>query len=207
MPQLELHTADIQIPSSLEITPAQIRECSWTGIWVPKQHLSDSQSCIVMASIFESEEHPGYFHCRVVGSDVSETRKPVLPEGVCVMMEGLLERYGRTCSDLRWSRADVAPADTRQAWRSAKKRADEIVYFLRAGDFVKIGKATGSPDNRVSQLKTGCPFPIEVMATMPGGLDVESQLHKRFAGIRAHGEWFHATHELIAYVESLGGAA
>lgn len=49
----------------------------------------------------------------------------------------------------------------------------------------------------------GCPFPITVLAYMPGGLDEESELHKRFAAFRAHGEWFHATDELLAYIEEV----
>lgn len=203
----ELTVSDIQISNSLEITPAQIRECAWTGVWAPPTGWRDQRTCIVMASIFESEGHPGYFHCRVVGSDMSETRKPVLPEGVCVMMEGLLANYGRTCSDLRWSRANTEPADTGHAWTAEKKRVGEIVYFLRAGDFVKIGKATGSPDDRVAQLKTGCPFPIEVIATIPGGYEKERELHNRFADVRAHGEWFHATPRLMSFIASVGVAA
>ena len=48
-----------------------------------------------------------------------------------------------------------------------------------------------------------CPFPIEVIATIPGGYAKERELHNRFSRIRAHGEWFHATDELCAYIETL----
>lgn len=79
----------------------------------------------------------------------------------------------------------------------------DFVYFMRAGDFVKIGKSTGNPASRLSSLKTGCPFPIEVIATIPGGLSEERGLHKKFSHIRAHGEWFHATEELLTYAADI----
>lgn len=198
MPQIKI--GDIQIPHTLPIGVEQIGECRWDGVWAqPVTHRHESRQRAVMASIFESADYPGYFHCRVVGSDVSETRKPVSPELVGVMMEHLLNAHGRACSELRWVRAGQGMADNGHAWQPSAPKG-EIVYFLRAGDFVKIGKATGAATSRVSQLKTGCPFPIEVVATIPGGYAKEGAIHRRFASIRAHGEWFHATPELLAYV-------
>lgn len=198
MPQVNI--ADVQIPHTLPISEDQIREGRWDGAWTkPSTDRHTSSQCVVMASIFESAKHPGYFHCRVVGKDASETINPIAPEAVGVMVEHLLNIYGRTCRELTWVRADQVPADNGHAWQPSAPK-DEIVYFLRAGDFVKIGKATGAATSRVSQLKTGCPFPIEVVATIPGGYAKEGALHRRFASIRAHGEWFHATPELLAYV-------
>src|SRR5690606_18191870 len=89
------------------------------------------------------------------------------------------------------------------SYRAKKTERGEIVYFLRAGDFVKIGKATGSAKSRVNQLKTGCPFPIEVMTTVPGGLDKERSLHEQFSHLRSHGEWFHAHPLLLSFIKNV----
>lgn len=87
----------------------------------------------------------------------------------------------------------------RESW----KAHNTIVYFLGAGPFVKIGKATGDPSQRIDQLKTGCPFPIQVLGFVPGGRIEESLLHSRFAKYRAHGEWFRNEGALAEYLKTL----
>ena len=52
---------------------------------------------------------------------------------------------------------------------------------------VKIGFTT-NPEARLSSLATGAP---ELMLMMkPGTLTMERELHRRFAGLRVHREWF-----------------
>lgn len=183
--------------STLALTPDQIKDGPWEG------YVSDS-SGFVMAFISEHGNYPGYFHCRAVGLSACETKRPVIAEAVGMMMDHLLSDHGRCCADLKWKK--TAFGRTALGMPDTKNTGD-IVYFLRAGDFIKIGKATGTPDSRISQLKTGCPFPIEVAATMIGGYDVERSLHKRFAAIRAHGEWFHAASDLLEFISSIGAEA
>lgn len=73
-----------------------------------------------------------------------------------------------------------------------------LVYFLEAGPFIKIGRAKISPTKRIRQLQTGCPYPIKLLLWLPGGSDLERRCHRRFAHLRAQGEWFHRTPELLA---------
>lgn len=153
----------------------------------------------VVAEIIAVDESPIHVHCRVISSDVSETKRPILPAFIVPMMNALLEHHGCAFSDLEWVSSSHKVGN-----RAEKKSSNgEIVYFLRAGDFIKIGKATGSPCSRISSLQTGCPFPITELCTVPGGIEKERDLHKRFSGIRAHGEWFHATGELLDFINAL----
>lgn len=76
------------------------------------------------------------------------------------------------------------------------------VYFVRSGDRVKIG-TSHKPKQRIRDLQIANPDGLEVLHTMPGTFAEERQLHKQFAAHRLHGEWFHYSDEIRAYVEGL----
>lgn len=186
-------TQETVFESSLPLTVDQIAEGPWTGVAIGRNGAA-------IAYIHESPAYPGFYFCRVLGrAGCSETQRPVAAHAVGIQMDSLLSLHGYTCADFRWKR-DV-PAGARPS------PVEEIVYFLRAGEFIKIGKTTGDPSSRVAQLQTGCPFPIEVLATMPGGRGREAKLHKKFAALRAHGEWFHASPVLMAFIDGLSQRA
>ena len=79
----------------------------------------------------------------------------------------------------------------------------ERVYFMKAGELVKIGTTKGSVAARAAQLQTGCPHKIEVLCVINGGHDRESRLHRQFAHLRVHGEWFFASIDLMACIDAL----
>ena len=88
------------------------------------------------------------------------------------------------------------------------KRTSCVVYFVQAGGDggpVKIGIARDL-GSRLNSLRTGCPDPIVVLATAPGGKNEEAALHERFATHRRRGEWFAAAPELLAYVDSVAAS-
>jgi hypothetical protein len=72
------------------------------------------------------------------------------------------------------------------------------VYFVQAGESgpVKIG-VTGNIEDRVRTMQTGSPQPLRVLATFPGGFDLEARLHRMFAPHRVHGEWFAPAPDLL----------
>jgi hypothetical protein len=72
-----------------------------------------------------------------------------------------------------------------------------VVYFVRGGDAVKIGR-TGNLAARLKALATASAVPLEVLAALPGGRDLEVQLHRRWQHLRLKGEWFRATPDLLA---------
>jgi hypothetical protein len=90
-------------------------------------------------------------------------------------------------------------------WQRCKEKGilPNVVYFLRAGNFVKIGRTIGHPLWRVSKLQTGCPYPIELIGFIFADEDREAKLHKQFGHLRTCGEWFHAERELLICIDAL----
>jgi hypothetical protein len=85
----------------------------------------------------------------------------------------------------------------------AERKARELVYFIvdRQESIVKIGVSM-SPENRLRSLRTSNPRLLELAATLPGGYDLERQLHERYAKHRIKGEWFQLTPGILRQIES-----
>lgn len=87
---------------------------------------------------------------------------------------------------------------------------DSFVYFIRGGDYIKIGKAD-NPAARYKQLlvggvvaPAGVDFSrIQLLAVESGGIEREGALHRKFAGLRVAGEWFSAAPSLLEYIGGL----
>lgn len=77
------------------------------------------------------------------------------------------------------------------------------VYFLQAGPFIKIGFTRWPVQRRIAQLSTGCPYQIILLAEVRGSPDFEALCHRKFSEHRAHGEWFHATTEILNFIFSI----
>jgi hypothetical protein len=73
-----------------------------------------------------------------------------------------------------------------------------MIYFAvcRRLNAVKIGFAGTDVKDRLRNIKTACPYPVDAEAIIPGDLVVERGMHRRFAGSRMHGEWFQITPEI-----------
>lgn len=77
-----------------------------------------------------------------------------------------------------------------------------VVYFARDCDLVKIG-FTGQLRNRLVSIKSKIGGrKLELLGTLPGGRELERQLHTRFAHLRQHGEWFTLTDEIREFIAS-----
>ena len=76
------------------------------------------------------------------------------------------------------------------------------VYFVRSGDFIKIGFASNL-DTRKRELQCGNPTEIELLATLPGPRSLEKRLHSLFAQHREGGEWFRVNDRLTDFLTSL----
>jgi hypothetical protein len=74
-----------------------------------------------------------------------------------------------------------------------------LLYFIRAGDYLKIGVTTDL-DRRLLALRTASPLPLVVKAVRPGTVREERAWHQRFAHLRVQGEWFRWTPELAAAI-------
>lgn len=75
------------------------------------------------------------------------------------------------------------------------------VYFIRSGNFIKIGYAD-DPHRRLKQLQTGNPQKLELIGHVDGDMSTEAHIHGLFSDFRVKGEWFELTSDIMAYVES-----
>lgn len=79
-----------------------------------------------------------------------------------------------------------------------------IVYFLDAGEFVKIGFTGREVDTRVGELQTGNPQPLKIIGSIMVGDGVDDEtFHKRFAMYHHRGEFFKKTPALLSAIHDL----
>lgn len=77
------------------------------------------------------------------------------------------------------------------------------VYFIEALGIghIKIGWSI-NPLKRLAQLQTGSAARLQLLGYIPGKKPFEQKLHKDFAHLCHHDEWFHGTEELRSYIQS-----
>ena len=79
-----------------------------------------------------------------------------------------------------------------------------MIYFIqdsRTHD-IKIGYTSGEAKDRLSQLQTGNPGILKLLAVISGEQADEANLHRIFGESRIAGEWFKPTTELLKYILS-----
>lgn len=84
------------------------------------------------------------------------------------------------------------------SWR---KFTDGWIYFVRSGNYIKIGHSTRIA-SRLHDLQIGSPEKLEIMTIEAGGRAEEIRIHKMFKEEYLRGEWFNFTGDLKRYVES-----
>ena len=129
-------------------------------------------------------------------SFIDETRRPVLIE--------YAHHYFKDAAPMEWeikpSRGIEQMAQMEsQPEPKQNPRPSAVVYFIQAGEFVKIGFSV-NPESRIDELKTGCPFELKLLTTVPGGKKMEKELHQIFAAHRQHGEWFTFHQDIKDYI-------
>ncbi len=77
------------------------------------------------------------------------------------------------------------------------------VYFAtcREANAVKIGSST-EPEVRLGEIQWGCPLLLTLEAILPGGIEEEFALHRRFSDDRIRGEWFTITDHIELVIKS-----
>lgn len=115
-----------------------------------------------------------------------------------------VEQYGVEITDDILRNIMVRLHDEAQAALSAllskeKERDIEpaVVYYMRISDRVKIGFTTDL------KRRTGEITPEEVLATEPGGYELEQRRHLEFSRYRTRGEWFRYEGDLKEHIERL----
>lgn len=103
-------------------------------------------------------------------------------------------------------RAETARQRTVERIRKASadektSQGGEVVYFVLSGDNrIKIG-TSANVEKRLEALQTSSATKLSLLLTVPGGIDMETELHRRFKHIRESGEWFKGTPELRSFIE------
>lgn len=81
----------------------------------------------------------------------------------------------------------------------------QFIYFIRPVGMdgpIKIG-CSALPENRQLQLMAWSPFPLEIVATIPGSFELERNIHQCFADLHSHGEWFRPGARLTAAISAI----
>lgn len=78
-----------------------------------------------------------------------------------------------------------------------------MIYFISDGKAIKIGWTSGNPYARRSSLQVGHPSGLSVLAVAPGSREEEAMYHERFRAVRASGEWFYQSPNLLTLVRLL----
>jgi hypothetical protein len=109
--------------------------------------------------------------------------------------------------NLRPWKAEGRPCRTKAKRPSYSRRSAKpgFVYFIRADDgLVKIGIAK-DPASRLRNMQTGSAAVLRIIAVhaCDSPAAVEAGLHRQFAHLRQHGEWFSPTPELLMFIASL----
>lgn len=72
--------------------------------------------------------------------------------------------------------------------------APGYVYFIALepykDEFIKVGWVKNDPRRRLSELQTGCPYKLKLIACAPGSPADERWAHSQLSRFRARGEWF-----------------
>ena len=77
-----------------------------------------------------------------------------------------------------------------------------MVYFVKAGDYIKIGYSKNEKafKTRLSSYKTSCPFEVEVLGTLDGGVEEERNIMNYFIKFHTRGEWFNYDESILEYI-------
>lgn len=78
-----------------------------------------------------------------------------------------------------------------------------FVYFIRAGDCVKVGFTASDPETRLAILQTNNHEAAYLDIVIKGSELLEREWHERLAPDHVRGDWFRVTDELLAAVAPL----
>ena len=107
---------------------------------------------------------------------------------------------------------EITEDDKRKARKALRKvlsrsgpdpRRNEV-YFIRSGTGgpIKIGFSTYTP-TRLRNLQMTSGQDLTLLATIPGDLHREHELHRRFRHLRIHGEWFRPESDLLGFIAEI----
>jgi hypothetical protein len=82
-----------------------------------------------------------------------------------------------------------------------EKFSKSIVYFIKTGNFIKIGK-TNNLFCRIRSIRVDNPYKIELLGYIENNEHTEKELHWKFREYHKKGEWFYLSQEILDYVNN-----
>lgn len=78
-----------------------------------------------------------------------------------------------------------------------------MIYVIRCGDtdLYKIGHTIHEPKHRRTELQSGCPYPLTLIAVYEGDTSTEDEVHSNFSEKHVRGEWYSLTHDDLRRLE------
>lgn len=147
----------------------------------------------------EPSIHDGFWFVTKIETGIAEgLRKPIIASHI----NSVFELLGVNPKEYQWN---IRPCPLRShppylADQKEKQSPPKSVYFIEGGGLIKIGVAF-MPEWRMEQLQAMSPVPLTLLAIAPGGYELETKLHLKFAKSRVHGEWFRPTQELADIIK------
>jgi len=89
--------------------------------------------------------------------------------------------------------------------RYPRQSLPKKVYFIKPIGMdgpIKIG-CSAAPDTRRSTLETWSPFPLEIIAEIEGGEQLERRFHAKFTAQHKSREWFSVSADLLVTIEAI----
>lgn len=132
-------------------------------------------------------------------------------EHVAEMVSGL---EGDDGSDRHWTLVEIinwgsVESALRDAGEGPRDRGQDLghgshVYFIESETtgLIKIGRSV-NPSSRFNAIRTMSPDKLVLLGSVPEAVCSESELHKRFAKHRKHGEWFESSPEIRELIEEI----
>jgi len=90
----------------------------------------------------------------------------------------------------------------RRTREKTKAKTTGQVYIIGNLEYktCKIGYSE-NPNKRVKDLQTGCPFLLTILASFPGNVPIEKQIHRKYAHLHLIGEWFTIDEVLLKVIQ------
>lgn len=140
-------------------------------------------------------------HRRVSAEAVSKAIAVGRLTASVTLVDGAPKIANAALADEEWARNTRPRVDHPR--RATSRPHKQWVYFIQctAGP-IKIGVAV-DVEERLRTLQCGSPFELRLIARVPGGYDLEADLHRRLCEHRLHGEWFANTPVVLRVLEEV----
>lgn len=90
-----------------------------------------------------------------------------------------------------------------ERWLLDLQDGNEWTYFIRSGQFVKIGTSR-SVRRRLYTVRVGTPEGARLIGMAMGGADREKLIHAHLADFHHRGEWFRLHRKVISHMRGQG---